>query len=94
MIMDPERCRAQKVARCVRGRIHVLTVCASVELEKPETSVTRLAMAHSLNLWSSPLYFCVPPHFRFTALSFPPTRTTIIDSHIQVINPMMAPSEP
>jgi len=29
-----------------------------------------------------------------SALSLAPSRTTIIDTHIQVIKPMMAPSEP
>ena len=32
--------------------------------------------------------------FSITALSFPPTRTTIIDSHIQVINPIPLTIDP
>jgi hypothetical protein len=62
MIMDPIGAERPKLRDAY---VHVPTVCASAELVKPETNVTRLAMAHSFNLSSSPPYFRTPPRFRF-----------------------------
>ena len=69
---------------------------ASVELKNPKLVSQCHATSHGafVQLGELATVLLGAASFSITALSFPPTRTTIIDSHIQVINPMMAPSEP